>query len=524
MSRRVSLRTELVVFCIGIVVITTVIQILGNVLFSQKIAIAQKENQVEELYTTLVSEYTDEPQALYDLLESYQEEQNIRVYIESETEIIYSTDNIQVNEQGEVLYGDRFPNIFENVSTSRDDFINRQQRPDGEEGVLAEEMPEDLLEGAAQSMGLGVAPATNPVETDQIVVQLTDSFLYEGEVRTVAIWSSVAALEESVTLYTRINIAVSIAVLLLGVLVIFFLSRRITTPIVAVDGVAKKMAKGDFSSRAKEDIPTKELSSLAESINTMSDSLQQMIATLEQDNRSLTVEVEDQQKLEQMRRQFIANISHEMKTPLALLMMYSESLKLDIPGVDKTFYYDTIIEEAQGLNDMVAQLLDISSLENGLSALALAPLHLSALVKETAEKFVPLLAPYQFHAQVEEDIWIEGERKYLVQAINNYLNNAVSHTVEGKQISLALEKRQGQAVLTIFNQGAHIAGEDMPHLWDSFYRGDKQRAASSEKRIGLGLYLVKTAIGAHGGQVFVENRLDGVAFSFAIDTIAEPNV
>lgn len=469
--KRLGLRTELALFGVGILVLSLVLQVLFNQYFAKSMAMDQKEEQIQTLFAELEAGYSDDPRVIYGIVADFQDVENLRVQI--------------TDEEGEMIF-------------TSDPFGSR---------------PAAMMHNSQDA----TPPPSEPeVADDMTVIHLKQSIAYQGDVRTIYIWSSIRAIDTNVLLFTRASIvAAGLAVLVALVWVAYF-TRRITKPILNIEKVAQHVAGLQFDQQADEGVTPAELGRLATSINTMSRNLEQMIDQLNADNESLTVQVAQAQQLEQMRRQFIANISHEMKTPLSMLMMYSESLRSDIPGIDKNYYYDTIIEEAAGLNAMVGQLLDISSIENGLLQLDCHALDFSAFVDSVLDKQTPLFKDHVLKRNIAQGIQCHGDEKYLEQALNNYLSNALVHSPADGTVTVTLTQEADGAVLRVENQGQPIAQEDIPHLWESFYRADQARSQSGQKRVGLGLYIVKTCIQAHGGAVSVENGDGTVAFAFTL--------
>ncbi len=503
-KKKHSLRTELIFWSVGILFFFMGSQILFLHYFATDFALQEKEDQIAQIMERLKEDYADDPMHIYTLVERAQSVNNLRIMIYDDHRLIYHSSSVgQAPDRSNfnVLDKSDIYNFLENQGHS---IMNRNPQ------ITIFPMDEFPL-----SSELSNFLFFNELESN--VVGLEESFEYQGSTRTVAIWSSTIAIDDTVTLFLKVTLWASFGVILLTILAVAVFSRRFTRPVESMEEVARAVADMDFSTQAVENVRTRELSSLAVSINLMSDNLEEMIGQLNQDNRTLSSKVENQEKLDQMRRQFVANISHEMKTPLSMLMMYSENLKLDLPNMDKDFYYDTIIQEAAGLNAMVEQLLDTSAVENGLSQVNLRPLDFSLFVGEILEKTLPLLKKHNFSQNITPHVVVKGDGKYLEQAVRNYLTNAISHCPEGGEIKVSLEKKSNdKAKFQVINTGKPIATEDIPFLWDSFYRGDKARTQMGEKRVGLGLYIVKTCISSHFGQVFVENLPNEVAFSFEI--------
>lgn len=508
--KKYSLRTELVLWSVGILIFYMATQMIFTYYFSQNYALHQKEQQISQLMNVLQEGYTDDPMSIFQLTEKAQSIENLSIMIYGEEELIYHSSSV-----GKAPDRSNFAILEQSLESlkAEGNFTHMDERENLWEGEFPNSFSQ-FFQAETEYLFLS--------ELESNVVGMENSFFYKGQPRTIAIWSSTIAIDDTVHLFIGVNLWVSLAVICLTVCGVFLFSQRIIAPVTEMEKVASNAAKLDFSTHAVEEVRTKELNSLAVSINVMSENLEEMILQLNHDNRTLSDKVENQEKLQQMRRQFVANISHEMKTPLSMLMMYSENLKLDLPNIDKNFYYDTIIQEAAGLNAMVEQLLDTSAVENGLSKMDLQELDFSQFVTDCLEKTSPLLEKYTLNVKIDPTILVKGDRKYLEQAVRNYLTNAIAHCPEGGAISVSLEINQEEmALFQVTNEGKNIPDEDLPYLWDSFYRGDKSRTQTGEKRVGLGLYIVKTCISSHGGQVKVENLPDSVVFSFQIPTFTE---
>lgn len=481
--KKYSLRVELIGWSVAILLLFMAVQLVFVQIMSRNFALSHKEEQIEKVMAELVENYSDDPMEIYEIVDEAQDVENLRIMVFGEDFLIYHSSSVENAPPRHVDF-DEF-----RVVDELNQFKGRNHM----------EIPSMVHE-----------------QLDAHVVSKEVDFEYKGEPRTIMIWSSVNAIDSAVNLFFKVTIAVSIFVILCISLVVTLFSKRFSAQFANIQKVAAAVANLDFSNKAEENVRISEFTCLAQSINIMSDNLEAMIGELNTDRRNLTDKVENHEKLDQMRRQFVANISHEMKTPLSMLMMYSESLKLDLPNMDKNYYYDTIIQEAAGLNAMVEQLLDTSAVENGLSSLNLENLNFSEFVQDFLEKISPFTANHQVETEISPEIFVSGDRKYLEQALRNYVTNAISHTEDGKKIRISLEKRGEEVVFSVFNQGNPVKDEDIPFLWDSFYRADKSRTQVGEKRVGLGLYIVKTCISSHFGQVFVENKEDGVEFSFTL--------
>lgn len=213
----------------------------------------------------------------------------------------------------------------------------------------------------------------------------------------------------------------------------------------------------------------------------------------------------------QRERAFSRAAAHELKTPLAVLRTHAEALREDIAPEKRTQYLDTILDESDRMASLVEQLLALSRLEAS-APLARAPLELSALVRAVWQPLELSAAQKEITADLElEEVWVQGDREWLYQAVGNLAANALRHCPAGQKIRVTLAREGNWACLRVYNDGAPIAPEDLAHLFEPFYRGDKSRSRESGGT-GLGLAIVRAAALAHGGSCRAENTGGGVCF------------
>jgi len=334
----------------------------------------------------------------------------------------------------------------------------------------------------------------------------------------VAIDTPISAIDRSIELINNMNIAIASIVLLIGGILSWFWATRFTKPIMEIDQVARNVSKLDFTKKLEVKSSYDELSRLSESINLMSDHLSSMIYNLSEANEQLEQDVDYQKKIDQMRKEFIANVSHELKSPLGLLVMYCDNLKNDVPGIDKDFYYDVIMDESTRLSGLVTKLLEISSLENGMAKMVFHQVDLSNLVTWLCSKKEVMFSNYGIPLEwvIEERLYVKGDAFYLEQAINNFIDNAFKHTNGQEAIRVELSDLGTEVKFTVTNTGDIVSSEDLEHIWESFYKVDKSHTPSKETHAGLGLYIVKTIIESHNGSYNARQTDSGMEFSFTI--------
>lgn len=323
---------------------------------------------------------------------------------------------------------------------------------------------------------------------------------------------------------TALNVMVYTSVLaLLGALVVIYIySKRFTNPLIEMSRVTGEMANMDFTKKCtvkKND----EVGNLSESINHLSDTLNETLNDLNQKNKKLQDDIEKEQNLDRIRKDFISNVSHELKTPISIIQGYSEGAKLmaesgDNDGAAK--YCDVITTETEKMNNLVLQLLELSMYESGNVVLNESKLYLYQAVEDYAieNKIKFSEKGITFINDIPKEYFGLGDSIKIQMIINNYISNACSHADFDKIIRVsACESPQNAESyrVSVYNSGKEIESEDIDKIWLSFYRADKSHSRA-EGRFGLGLSIV-AAIGKLHNQAYgVENTDGGVVFWFDI--------
>lgn len=312
----------------------------------------------------------------------------------------------------------------------------------------------------------------------------------------VFLYSPLSAMTETLNAMRRVTLYSIAGTLLLATLLAFFLSRNMSRPLLEMKDAAQEMARGNLEVR----VPIRsadELGLLAQSLNYLS--------------RILKRNREQEQKLEQMRREFITNVSHELRSPLQLLEGYTEAILDDVPKDEATRrqYLETILDETLRLKRLVNDLLDITRIDEGKFVLSRRPLSLATLGQHLEKKFRPLAEEKGITLQVDipADLpSVDADEDRLKQVFSNLLENALRHTPAGGRITLqARREASGEIQLEVRDTGEGIPPEDLPYIWERFYKVDKAR--TGRQGTGLGLAIVKRLVEAHGGQVAVQSTL-----------------
>lgn len=357
-------------------------------------------------------------------------------------------------------------------------------------------------------------------------IRLLGRFNQSGTKYYVCIKENMTKIYSSFSYTEDFLLFVVVIALLIGSLVMYWQSRRIAKPIEQIAKISKQIAERDFSVRAEVYKNYEEVNTLALNFNRMADQLQYYIQkledskdTLEQDNDELQAQNEQWERLDQMRKEFVANVSHELKTPLAVISSQMEMLQAMGDKIDREYYFQSIQEEVQKMTDMVGNLLNISALEHKLDNLEKTELNLSEVAEYLLLRYDALFAQknLKIEKDIEQDCMVLADREYMEQALNNYLMNAFHHTGNGRYIKIALKREEDSIKASVYNEGAQISENEIQKIWESYYQGEK-----GENRIGFGLYIVRTIINRHGGQYGVVNEKNGVTFWFSVPELKEP--
>ena len=320
------------------------------------------------------------------------------------------------------------------------------------------------------------------------------------------------------TAYARRVLFLVIALFLVfGTVCVRMLSREIGRSVGDAARVAQKIADKDFSEKASETTKYRDLNELGASINEMSGQIQSYVQDLETYNRLLQQDNQRRAELEQHRKRFVNNVSHELKTPLAIMSGQMELLSMAQDAEKRQQYCDSAMEEVQRMNEMVSSMLQIFSVEEGLELFPMERMDLGSVAKTAFQDFLPLFEKRGIQAEYTQtsDCLVNGNPENLRRAVSNFLMNAYRYAPEGSQVRAAVSLNGSYVLFSVYNDGEQIVGKDMDRIWDSFYQGDAI-GREHDEGTGLGLYIVKSIVSQHGGACGLENREHGVEFWFGI--------
>ncbi len=328
------------------------------------------------------------------------------------------------------------------------------------------------------------------------------------------LWVPMAGISESVSLSNNFAAAVGLLTICITGLWTLVISDKFTKPIKEINKITKQMAKLDFTESLS--IKSKdELGELSDSINHLSNSLDCAVKELYKKNKELEKDINYERQLDKMRKEFVSNVSHELKTPIFLLQGYAEGLKTNIADGEekKNFYCDVIMEETEKMSLLVKDLLDLSRMESGIFSIQCITFNISDLLKTILHKYDQIIREngILFTADIPGGIMANADILRTEQIIENFLNNAITYTDSKKIIAVSLENQSDRIRLSVYNSGKAIPEEELDRIWNSFYRTDKARSRE-QGGSGLGLSIVRAIQELHGSGYGVVNKPEGVEF------------
>ena len=332
--------------------------------------------------------------------------------------------------------------------------------------------------------------------------------------------SPLESIRDSAKIANKFLAYIGIVVTLVSALLIWFVTTRITKPIMELKDISARMTNLDFEmhykSRGKNEIDL-----LGEHMNQLSDTLEKTISELKTANNELQRDIEKKEEIDEMRKEFLANVSHELKTPIALIQGYAEGLKEGIHDDDesKDFYCDVIIDESCKMNNMVKKLLTLNQLEFGNDVITMERFDVVAMIHNFLQSAEILTQQNEVNVRMEqtEPIYVWADEFKTEEVIRNYFSNAMNHVKGDKIIDIKYTMLENKVRIGIFNTGDPIPEDSLPHLWEKFYKVDKARTREYGGS-GVGLSIVKAIMDSMNQQYGVINYTNGVEFWIELET------
>ena len=331
--------------------------------------------------------------------------------------------------------------------------------------------------------------------------------------------SPLESIRQSVAVANRFLAYVGVVSVLISALVIWLVSRKVTEPIMELTQISERMSRLDFDAKYTGNSKT-EVALLGRNINELSETLENTISELKSANNELQRDIEKKNKIDEMRKEFLSNVSHELKTPIALIQGYAEGLKEGIndDAESREFYCEVIMDEASKMNNLVKKLLTLNQLEFGNDTVTMERFDVTALIKNYLQSVDILCKQKEIKVQMENTpaIHVWADEFMVEEVFGNYFTNAMNHVAGDKVIDVKLVTEDKKVRISVFNSGQPIPEESLPHIWEKFYKVDKARTRAYGGS-GVGLSIVKAIMESMNQKFGAINYDNGVEFWFELE-------
>ncbi len=490
-KKSLSINRQVMLIFGGILVVMILLLVLINGRFLLPYYLADKEKQFVEIYNRLNTEEADNALTEDDFSRNLLEEietnnMTFMVVGKDDSGTITNVRNYDVLMKDMLAYSMNVEINEEAVIDSTDDYVIYRST-DKMNGIIYLEMVGSLKEGSLFIL-------RSPLES----------------------------IHESVRITNRFFLMVGGIMIVLAVISAWFFSKMITEPIKELADLSKKMANLDFDAKYSGE-GSKEIVELGDSFNQMSKKLERAISELKTANNKLQIDIEKKDQLEQMRTEFLGNVSHELKTPIALIQGYAEGLKEGISEdpESREFYCDVIMDEADKMNHMVRNLLTLNQLESGAEQVVFERFDLAELTDNVLQS-MEIMNPgdVKIMYSPERPVFVWADEMKIEHVLRNYISNAYNH-VSGDQykyieVKIQKDEEHHLARVSVFNTGKPIPKEDVDRIWDKFYKVDKAHTREYGGN-GIGLSIVKASMESMHREFGVRNYENGVEFWFNVD-------
>ncbi len=488
-----SIRTRLFIsLCVIVILIVLILIFLNNFVLRQFYEY-NKEKQLQDVYETINNYYNEgnSETDLKDELDKIAINNNFDILIRSDENVsVYSSNKDYYSTLGDMVFS-----FFKNQN-NQTDILKKNEK---------------------YTISKFKDKKTN-INYIMLIANL-DNY-YELYIRM-----PVASIEESVKISNEFLSIIAIFIIVIGGIVLSFISNRFSEPIVELNEIAKKMSNLDFSRKYKESNANDEIDMLGHSINTLSNKLQSTIEQLKNTNMELEKDIEEKSQIDEMRRSFISDVSHELKTPIALIQGYSEGLieNVNTDEESRKFYAEVILDEASKMDRLVKQLLELMKLEYGKLQFDNKEFNIVELENEIIRKSGVMIEKenVKLENNVEGEIMVYSDDFYIDQVLTNYLTNAIKYAIpiNGEKvvrIENEILKDENKVRIKVFNTFEQFSEEEMVRIWNRFYKVDESRNRDNGGN-GIGLSLVKAIMNNYGNKYGVRNVAGGVEFYFDLD-------
>ncbi|MCB9498540.1 MAG: HAMP domain-containing protein [Bacillales bacterium] len=498
-----SLNKKLDLAFVGVLLSFALMIMLFNTLFLEKFYVYQKRNtlysaydQISEYVVTNGTSTADFDFQMLDIAQEY----NIRISVfDADGYSVLSYNEFPTLEAVHLIVSENNESVLLSNAQEYDLYISE----DGQNVDFTDDSSSE-------------SDDTEEVKELAIVGKITSS---SGEVLGYTfIYTTYTSIKENTKIFNAYILYTSVVLLAISLIIVYFLSNQLTKPIKEVEAKAKRMANLDFSRKIEVNTHD-EIGALAISINKLSDELEKNIDKLKKANVALQQDLKLKERINDMREEFISNVSHELKTPISIIGGYSEALKLsDLSKEDLEEYADIIIDETVKMNKLVRDLLKYTQIESGFVPLETDDFQITDIINSVIKPNDLSLKEKEINLSVEvEDIMVNGDYDMLETVFQNIFTNAINHADNERIIEVKSERtKDGKLRISVYNTGEKISKENQTRIFESFYKVDKARTRAYGGT-GLGLAIVKSIMETYQNSYGVKNTKDGVLFFFDLN-------
>lgn len=465
-------------------------------LFFGKFYMSKKKNDIQNGIVSFKVSYnkTKNDQQVNDLLREFEEKHSAKILIlDSNRNLRFITKS--GSEKSDAARVRVVNELIKNWTINSDTFIN----------MKIENRPVTIVTEKRNNEIRNIVSAVADNERNEVIFAI----------------SSLQPINEASSVITEFYLYFYIGAVFLIIILSLIYSNMISKPLLKLNEAASNMADLNFSRKCNIQ-RADEIGNLANTLNFLSENLNEALTSLKEANIKLEKDIEKERLLDRMRKEFVAAVSHELKTPISLIGGYAEGLKDGIFEEDeKDYYLDVILDESHKMSNLVSDMLDLSQLESGSFKLIKEEFLVDELITSTLKKFSVLISEKNIELQLNllSKIKINADWTRIEQVITNFITNAIRHTQESGLIKVAMEENKDSRVMIyVENSGRQIPQEEIDKVWDNFYKIDKSRNRKLGGT-GVGLAIVKSILNLHKYEYGVENRKDGVRFYFIVDKI-----
>ena len=462
MKRR-SIRFKFFVAISAVTLVFIGVLLILNLFFYEDYYMLMRRGELRDAYQGIRNSYSGDIEEMMTVLDSYESQTAIRMAVVcSDGTVLYTSFNTRSDEgNADTQNPFQLPDF---------DLLDQQRR-----GYT-------ILQSIAQNVSWNTLDS-HSYQFLNVTLWDNDQYLCLAGVldnqadKCLFAYMPYAYIEQNSSLNLVFLVIAGGCALLICLIFAYGVSRWFSRPLIAMAGLADRMSELDFSTKYQGG-STDEIGQLGQSLNRLSAYLEQTIRELRQSNEQLAQEIKEKERIDNMRQEFIVNVSHELKTPIALIQGYAEGLTAGVADdpEDRKYYCDTIADEADHMNKLVMQLLNLSRLELGAEQTYSEDIDLHELCAEAVRKTAVLCESRGLTVEYDDTcITVRTDGDLLDQVLMNYLSNAIRYTVDGGKIKISAKQTGDCVRLTVFNEGDGLPEEELPKIWEKFYRTDRAR-------------------------------------------------